>query len=286
MEDMNKRNQEPEENGETSKSKNTQFEKFQCKECGQNFNRAIVNLVGIDFSRNYCDKCVADYERKEKEQEEIFRRQGVSETRRRWLDNSGMTQELKTKTFENFDGNRVLLKSVYKWAKAFNLEEAHGIQSLIFYSDKPGMGKTHLMAAIANYIIDNWDGDPEFGWRQPIRFESGPGLVRRIRATYNIVPGSNHEREEDVYNNLMGVRLLLLDDVGKERPSDFTRETYWYIIDERLKSNLPVVISTRLQLNNMEGLMGEDTVDRLYGMARGKILELTGSSYRRRNLQP
>lgn len=284
MKDMNERNRGPEENGETSKESKT--EEYKCYECGEKFNRSILKVAGIDFSKKYCDKCVAEYERQEKEEEEISRREAVVEARQRWWDNSGMTRELKEKSFINFEGKRTILREVKKWAADFRIADPRGIPSLIFYSIKPGMGKTHLMAAIVNNIIEKWDGGPEVSYRQPILFESGPSLVRRIRATYNLPPGSTHEREEDVYKNLMGVRLLLLDDVGKERPSDFTRETYWYIIDERLKSSLPIIISTRIGMEELEGLMGEDTVDRLYGMSRGKFLEFTGTSYRRRNLQP
>ena len=141
------------------------------------------------------------------------------------------------------------------------------------------------MVAIANYVIDNWNGEPVH-IACPIRFESGPGLVRRVRATYNLRDGDRgHEREEDIYNQLKGVRLLMLDDVGKEKPSDFTRELYWYVIDERVKSGLPVVMSCRLPLegsNSLEHLMGEDTVDRLYGMTGGHYETLSGESYRRR----
>jgi len=81
----------------------------------------------------------------------------------------------------------------------------------------------------------------------------------------------------------------MLDDVGKEKPSDFTRELYWYIIDERVKSGLPVVLTSRLPLegkHSLEELMGVDTVDRLYGMTRGELLEMTGQSYRRGHAVP
>lgn len=278
-------NQNPGTGGEDS-SESQATEEFKCKECEKLFKRPVIHIAGIDFSRQYCDECVAEYERKEKEEEEMAQRQAIVECRQRWWGNCGLPSGYKLKTFDNFEGQRSILRTVRKWAGDFKLGESRGIPSLIFYSDKPGMGKTHVMAAVVNRIIELWDGGPEIEYKQPIRFESGPSLVRRIRATYNLPPGSTHEREEDVYKNMMGVRLLLLDDVGKERPSDFTRETYWYIIDERLKNNLPVIISSRLYMDSLEDLMGEDTVDRLFGMARGKILEFTGTSYRRRNLQP
>lgn len=268
-------------------SQSPQIEIRKCNGCGREFECLLITVAGLDFSRRYCDSCVEQHDRDEERKGEIARQAAIQEYKINWRTNSGLNQDLRRKTFANFEGgNRTVLRKASQWASEFSIEDPRGLSSLIFYSERPGLGKTHLMAAIANFIIENWDGNPEVGYKQPIRFESGPGLVRRIRATYNLASGINHEREEDVYCNLMGVRLLLLDDVGKEAPSRFTRETYWYLIDERLKSSLPVIISTRLQLNAMEELMGEDTVDRLYGMTRGEILELKGTSYRRRNLQP
>ncbi|MBA7653794.1 hypothetical protein ES703_61655 [subsurface metagenome] len=112
-------------------------------------------------------------------------------------------------------------------------------------------------------------------------------MVQRIRATFNLPEEAHfHEREEDVYRELRGVKLLILDDVGKEQPRSyrFTQELYWYIIDERVKAGLPVVINSRLPLlgqESLEDLMGKDTVDRLYGMCRGKVVALKGESYRK-----
>ena len=90
----------------------------------------------------------------------------------------------------------------------------------------------------------------------------------------------------DIYNELRGLRLLLLDDVGKEKPSDFTRELYWYLINERVSCGLPVVMTCRLPLEGKDSLtelMGVDTVDRLYGMTGGYIEILEGTSYRNSN---
>ncbi len=193
---------------------------------------------------------------------------------------------MATKTFKNFDKSRQsgAYNDALSWAKGFNLENPKGYPSLIFYSDTPGLGKTHLVAGIADYLFNHWQGTPG-RTRSPIIFVKGPHLVRRIRWTYSVREDEYyHEREEEVYREITGVPLLLLDDVGKETPSKFTRETYWYIIDERVTSGLPVIMTSRLPLegdNSLEQLMGEDTVDRLYGMCRGEVTEMTGKSYRR-----
>jgi len=156
----------------------------------------------------------------------------------------------------------------------------------MLYSGEPGVGKTTLMACMASHIFETWQGKPG-GARCPVKFESGPGLTRRIRATWNLPDeGPRHEREEDVYKELSGVPLLMLDDVGKEQPRSyrFTQEMYWFIVDERVKAGLPLVLNSRLPMtgkDSLEDLMGKDTVDRLYGMCQGDIVEIEAQSYRR-----
>lgn len=244
-----------------------------------------------EFRPSHCPECrqKIEAEAEERRQAQLAEARKQSVALWRWA--CGISGDLATKTFDNFDRRRQVdaYNDALAWAKGFNLESPSGYPSLIFYSAMPGLGKTHLMVSIADYLYRNWQGAPG-RQRSPIIFVKGPRLVRRIRYTYDIREDDNyHEREEEVYQEITGVPLLLLDDVGKETPSKFTRETYWYIIDERVTSGLPVIITSRQPLegeNSLEQLMGADTVDRLYGMTRGEVTEMTGQSYRRTKAVP
>lgn len=279
---------------ENRQKKEVRAEECECRSCGQKFPGEVTILYYTDTPREFrsqeCPQCketrLAEEKRVE-DQELDLRRIAIRE---RWRKVCGIPWGLQCTKFGGFDPEyqRKPLKLCREWAENFNLENPKGAPSLVLFSEVPGVGKTTLMACIANHIIDNWRGDPDTT-TCPIMFESGPGLVRRIRATYNI-PEANvyHEREEQVYAQLRGVKLLMLDDVGKEQPHSyrFTQEVYWYIIDERVKAGLPVVISSRLEMTgpgSLEELMTVDAVDRLYGMCRGQIVTLGGTSYRRRH---
>ena len=280
----------PSNQGQNHQMIEKKTEDCQCETCSSTFQGEVTVYNRFtppkEIRPRECPKCRNERrEREEKEQEQQLEEQRKS-VRERWRRACGMPAEALSKTFDNFEAQyqRAACKVALDWVKDFELELAVGYPSLIFYSPIPGVGKGHLMAAIVNYVLDNWHGNPE-RYRLPVRFESGPGLVRRIRATYNIRREDEvHEREDEVYNSLAGVPLLLLDDVGKESPSNFTRETYWYIIDERVKSGLPVIISSRLEFEGERSLltlMGEDTVSRLYGMTRGEFIRMKGQDYRR-----
>jgi len=266
------------------------MEECECHTCGEKFEGEVTTYTHVTpprvFRAHECPKCKEAHEAEEKAAEEEEMREAIQQTRNLWRRHCGIPAALQLRTFDNFDRDRQ--KKIYdvckKYAAGFNTESSFGYHSLILYSDVPGVGKTHLLAAIANEIIEAWTETSHRG-PCPIIFASGPGLVRRVRSTYNLTDFQpKHEREEDIYREVTGCKLLLLDDVGKETPSRFTRELYWYIIDERVKSGLPVLISSRLPLegeDSLEELMGMDTVDRLYGMCGGRYETLHGPSYRR-----
>ncbi len=267
----------------------TKIEECICRECGTAFQGEVTYLrVNPDrpYPTLYCPPCQGKKKQEEEEERQAELEREREETRQQWRRSCGLPDHLWGKTFENFvrSRNPSARDAAESWAKDYDVDNPKGYPSLLFYSEIPGVGKTHLVAAIINHVIENWKGD-NFRPKSPVYFVKGPRLVRRIRATYHLRDGDNtHEREDEVYNELAGVPLLVLDDVGKETPSNFTRETYWYIIDERLTSGLPVIITSRLPLdgpNSLEEVMGEDTVDRVYGMVRGKRLKMKGLSFRR-----
>lgn len=270
----------------------TRTEECTCETCGKEFQGDVTTYRFLSAPRESrareCPECKEKREAEEEREIEQQRRGAILAVRERWHLSCGLAKGLNASTFENLDASYqpTARKLCRKWAREFDPDNPTASTSLLLYSPGPGVGKTTLMHCIANYIIDKWEGAPETA-RCPLIFVSGPGLGRRIRATFNIPSGdTSHEQEEHVYNELRGISLLMLDDVGKEQPKSlrFTQEMYWYIIDERLKSGLPVVLNSRLPLegrNSLADLMGVDTVDRLFGMTRGRIIELRGESYRR-----
>ncbi|MDD4985437.1 MAG: hypothetical protein PHQ43_06560 [Dehalococcoidales bacterium] len=276
------------------KNPTTPVEECKCEACGALF-RTEVTFYTIGGRERVmrpweCPSCKGKREAEAAAEREEWLKVARDEQREEWRKQCGIPEYLLNRsTFDSFEGayQDKALGHCRRYAEGLNLDDPRGYRSLILYSPTPGVGKTHLMVAIANYAFDQWNGEPETDrWgspatRCPIRFEKGPGLVLRIRATFGIKGKDNcHEREADIYRELRGVKLLMLDDVGKEKPSDFTRQLYWSVIDERVTSGLPVVMTCRLPLDSLVELMGEDSVDRLYGMTGGRIETLTGESYR------
>ncbi len=269
------------------------YEDAVCERCSEPFRRLVIPLPMVP-PRKVCEACLqsvweeARREETEAAREKIRAGDGISQ-HLRFDDKTG-----QMRTFASFDRkfNPVATKAadfMQKWAQEF-IEKRGRVDSVVLFSwpTEPGVGKTHMALAAANYIEDNWPIDLDRPITRLVRFESGPGLAGRSQATYNVPDHlkESHETTEDVYRSLIGTRLLILDDVGKETGSEAKQQVYFRLLDSR--QSAPVIVTINLPLEGKgatlvsRGILNEPTVSRLYGMCGENYLQLTGEDYRRR----
>lgn len=248
-----------------------------CQECGEEFVPMLL--------RDRCPDC----RRKKREEDEVAVREETmrfqDSTRRRWLVECGIPRKFSTATFETWTPRagsiEVAADACRVYAEAFPIDgyNSHGWHSLGLSSDGNGLGKTFLVAAIANRLIQRWAGVP--GEPCPVMYQTGTGLLRRIRGSYNLASGSTHETEEEIYFGLRGVKLLILDDVGKVVASDHTRRVFYEIIEDRYSTELPLIMVSNMMGPYLENLIGTAAYDRFYEMCEGGHAHtLDGKSYR------
>lgn len=276
----------------TLSQRTTRIENRQCQACGQIFPAEIHSVrIGEQvrqFGGRVCPQCQEERDRREAEQERAKLELEQADVRRRWRRTCGIPPLFESKVFENF--RRKLQAKAFDAAKdfadKFPLDDPFGFPSLVLYSLPPryGVGKTHLAVAVAQRIIDRWQGDPN-GAICPVLFVTETDLLLRIRATYHLRGQERewHEREEEAYAELERKRLLILDDVGKEQPADprFVQRVYFHVVDGRYRRGMPILMTSNLGMAQLEEHMGAAVVDRLVEMTGGKIVELKGQSYRR-----
>ncbi len=142
-------------------------------------------------------------------------------------------------------------------------------EGLIFLGE-PGRGKTHLAAAVAVTRIRRG---------KSVVFGTVPALLGTVKATYG---DSATTSEQQVVGLMTSCSLLVLDDLGKERPSEWVEEKLYEIIDTRYVRRLPIVITTNVGLEQIErryAWNGEAIVSRLYQMCSG--VKVDGQDWRR-----
>lgn len=111
----------------------------------------------------------------------------------------------------------------------------------------PGIGKTHIAVSILRQVVI------QKGARG--LFYDVRDLLRMIRSTYNPVVRT---AEMDILRPVMEAELLVLDDLGAEKPSEWVEETMNLIVNTRYNERRPTIFTT-----NYEDLPDETEVDSL-----------------------
>jgi DNA replication protein DnaC len=133
-----------------------------------------------------------------------------------------------------------------------------------------GTGKTTLAMLVSKAAIESGHSAAIY---------SLPRLLARIRRTYDGDAGELSYL--DFFRRLTSVELLHIDDLGAEKRSDWVLEQLYAIVDERYVTNRAMVVTTNLDLPELEDQIGPRTVSRLVEIC-GDPLPLFGEDQRYR----
>ena len=133
-----------------------------------------------------------------------------------------------------------------------------------------GTGKTHLASAMAQAVIR------QYGARALI--VTIAEIVRVAKGT--MTKGATYD-ERDVINELAGADLLIIDEVGAQRGSDYEVGLLHEIVDKRYQQMLPTVVVSNLLIDDLKSYIGERALDRLR-QGGGKAVGFTWASARGR----
>ncbi|MDO5100174.1 MAG: ATP-binding protein [Eubacteriales bacterium] len=146
---------------------------------------------------------------------------------------------------------------------AVRFVEHHPTGDNLFFTGKPGLGKTFLSHCIANALIDKG---------VPVLYLSSANLFRLIEA--DTFDRNTHPMTE----YLQKVDVLIIDDLGTEMINSFVVSALFELINARLGKNLSTVISTNLGLEEILQQYSERVLSRIAG--HYLILQLTGRDIR------
>jgi DNA replication protein DnaC len=129
-----------------------------------------------------------------------------------------------------------------------------------------GTGKTGLLVgALRELAADGLGG---------FRFATGPDLLDMLRGGYD--KGDATER----LGRLRTCRLLAIDDLGAERPTEWTHERLFSIVNHRYEHQLPTWITTNCDMEGLSQRIGERSVWRL--VETSEVVEVGGPNLRAR----
>lgn len=183
---------------------------------------------------------------------------------------SEITPQMQSRNFESFKiiNRPECVASAYETAKQYleDFEENQGTQeNSIFLGGNPGSGKTHLLLAIANRLIERGVAVLYFPFvegldelRSEIR-ENGPGYQKKLE-------------------RLQRAPVLFIDDLYKSKkgdePTKYEVKFLFSVVNYRYLNHLPLMISSELTIDQV--LFWDDAIgSRIAQICRKSTVHLT-----------
>jgi len=236
-----------------------------CKRCGASVPPKNVPILGWR-QQNHCDACssILAEEREKREMEEHRKM-----TTENFLARSGIMRGILAQmTFENF--NSQLAGKAYEIAKEYAESFGRETTSGLMLYGKAGSGKTHLACAITRNIIEQK--------QIQVRFTRIVDLLAEIRKTFDDNEQYRTENESELIHRYTSVPLLIIDDLGAEKTTDWVRQILYQIVDERWIEQKPIIVTSNLNLEELEARFEERIASRVAGMCR--LVESRDYDYR------
>lgn len=174
----------------------------------------------------------------------------------------GKTMPLEESGFDKFNlkyykdeatsqGNpRQIMTSIFNKCKAYAENFSEGLSSNLLFLGETGLGKTHLSLAIAGVVINKGFG---------VVYASAQNIMSQIEKEHF------GKANSDYTNHICNCDLLIIDDLGAEFSTQFNLSAIYNIINTRMQSSKPIIISTNLEANQLQERYGQRIMSRIIG---------------------
>ncbi len=149
---------------------------------------------------------------------------------------SNFEEKFRNCTFDDIvvnDDNSRAVKLSKRYIEKFD-ELYKENQGLMFYGNT-GTGKSMTAHCIANELMNK------------LYSTASLSLAKILKSGFK-----NAEEEASIMNRVTSVKLLIVDDLGAERGTDYAQEFVYSVIDTRCNSMKPMIVTTNLTLNDMQ----------------------------------
>lgn len=231
---------------------NTKYEKCQknfhnkCKFCGKdlkpiglNYLYANISPDFIEYERCTCEKSKDYWKEIDFQILERKKKEHYKEIINRFYSQNYISKRLQDYNFDNFKATDIN-KKVIEIAKDYTKKCIENKQEngLIITGDS-GVGKTHLAASILNELIE----------------EDKLVLMGRLTLLLDMIKETfkdNSKSENELIELFSNIDMVVIDDLGTEKISQWALDKLYTIIENRNENKLPTIITTKF---DKEGLL-------------------------------
>jgi len=191
------------------------------------------------------------------------------------LEAAHISRRYKECSLSNYDPAKNNSSQLLAFNYAYRLvREYPAIERGVLFMGTVGVGKTHLSVAILRGLIERG---------VPCLFYEFGSLLREIQCSYNSLAQIS---EMNVLSPIYEAEVLVLDELGASKPTDWARETMTQIIGTRYNEKKLTILTTNYldqrsspAHETLEDRIGVRLRSRLYEMCKTVIIE--GEDYRR-----
>lgn len=200
-----------------------------CHEVKETYFPGGKELLGRKTHPRMCLCDRTEYERMEKREKQLEHEQEVSRLRARCFTDKYMNNW----TFENDNGLNPKMEKIKEYVSDWEMKEKENC-GLVLWGGV-GTGKSYMAGCIANALLEQ---------EVSVQMTNFAAILNDLNSHYS-------DRNEYI-QSLCRNRLLIIDDLGMERGTDYGLEQVYNVIDARYRSNKPLIITTNLTLNEMQ----------------------------------
>jgi len=199
-----------------------------------------------------CPTCRADWK------EQIYKRKYHAKLK--LIEQYGIIPR-RNSTFKTFQINNATKSIRAAYLASHDFAQRDTGNWLILYGTY-GTGKTHLAMAVANHLRER---------SRTVLLATVPGLLDLLRSGYQ------RDDHDEIMRVSQTVDVLILDDLGVENATDWSREKLFQIINHRYNNtpNLPIMITTNKPLDTLPPRLTSRMMD-----IQSTIIRVEGPDYR------
>lgn len=201
-----------------------------CKKC-HTPRQASVELGGTLF--HPCCICQCQSEARELElakEKQLQEQQRIARLKANGLQDASLRQF----TFANDTGINPEMQKAHSYVEHWPEMKATATGLLLW--GNVGTGKSFFAGCIANALLDR----------------GVPVLMTNFSRILNALTGMFSDDRNKYIDSLNHYSLLIIDDLGMERGTEYALEQVFNVIDARLRSNLPLIVTTNLTLDELK----------------------------------
>ena len=210
-----------------------------CKNEMWGFGKHIIGQFCCKEMESHFPQFITEYKRKEKEcydEEESIRIMNKTNIPKRFL----------KATLSDFEAMPLISGYVEKYETM--TESGVGL----YIQGSPGSGKTHLSCAIVKEIIRQYQ-------IPKIHIAKFSDIILRLKKAFDVPDVS----ELDIIQEISSYNLLVIDDLGKEHITDWSKKMIHYIIDKRYEEMRPIIYTSIFQYTDLKSTLLADTIGRI-----------------------